>query len=221
MPTKPSDPQLEEPALFDLPLHEAAPPEARRTPAPPRRTPPTPSPEAMSLFPETADSGPGPEVAIPAARVHEPIRPEPLRDGPRRVPVASPAPARVGLLARVPAGLADLAVHCAVAIILVVGSRLLGVERTLPWAPFALCLGLFSFLYFVVPLAFWGHTPGMAWRGLQARSRSGEPLSFGQATRRWLGAVVTVALAGLPALGALRGRTLADFLSGSFVRRGP
>lgn len=219
MPTKRSDPQLEEPALFDLPLHEPAPPEARRTPVPPRRTPPAPSPEAMSLFPETVDNGA--EVASPPARVHEPARPEPPRDGPRRLPAPSPAPARVGLLARSLAGLADLAVHCAVAIILVVGSRLLGVERALPWAPFALCLGLFSFLYFVVPLAFWGNTPGMAWRGLQARSRSGEPLSFGQATRRWLGALVTAALGGVPALGALRGRTLSDLLSGSFVRRVP
>jgi uncharacterized RDD family membrane protein YckC len=219
MPTKRSDPQVEEPALFDLPLHEPAPPESRRPPAPARRTPPAPSPEAMSLFPETAESVE--EVAHPPARVHEPARSEPARDRPRRVPAAAPAPAPVGLLDRVLAGLADLAVHCAVAVILVAGSRLLGVERALPWAPFALCLGLFSFLYFVVPLAFWGNTPGMAWRGLQARARSGEPLSFAQATRRWLGAMVTAALAGLPALGALRGRTLSDLLSGSFVRRVP
>ncbi len=221
MPTKRIDPQLEEPALFDLPLHEPVPPESRRAalPPPPRRAPPATASEPLSLFPEAADIGLG--VAQEPARVHEPSRPETAREGPRRVPASSAAPARVGLFTRTLAGLADLAVHIAVAILLVVGSRLMGVERALPWAPFALCLGLFSFLYFVVPLAFWGNTPGMAWRGLQARSRSGEPLSFGQATRRWLGTLVTTALAGLPALGALRGRTLADLLSGSFVRPAP
>ena len=31
--------------------------------------------------------------------------------------------------------------------------------------------------------------------------------------------LLTASLAGLPALGALRGRTLTDWLSGSFVRR--
>ena len=72
-----------------------------------------------------------------------------------------------------------------------------------------------SFLYFVIALAFWGQTPGMAWAGVIARARAEEPLSFGQTVRRWAGAWLTWALAGLPGLLALTGRSLADRLSDS------
>jgi uncharacterized RDD family membrane protein YckC len=67
----------------------------------------------------------------------------------------------------------------------------------------------------VVPLAFWGGTPGMIWCGLVARNAVSEPLSFGQSVLRWLGAWLTWALAGLPGLLALGGRSLSDLLSGS------
>jgi len=209
------DPTLEEPALFDLPLHEPAAGEPKRAAAA-RRRPVDPAPQAMSLFPERDESGgtlraPAPEVTT------MPQRPEPARPGPRPVP-APATPARVGLAPRALSGLADLSVHVAVAVLLVAGSRALGVERALPWPPLAICLLLFSFVYFVVPLAFWGNTPGMAWRGLQARARGGAPLSFGQASRRWLGGLLTVLGAGIPALGALRGRSFADLLSASSLR---
>jgi uncharacterized RDD family membrane protein YckC len=75
--------------------------------------------------------------------------------------------------------------------------------------------GVFSFLYTVVPLAFWGHTPGMAWAGLRAEDAAGGPLPFGGTVRRWLAAVVTLAGAGVPLLVALSGRSLADRVSGS------
>lgn len=212
---KPRDTQLEEPALFDLPLHdtnEASEAEPKRSSAK-RRAAEVPAPQALSLFPEESPA----VAAVKAPEVKAPF--ESSRPGPRPVP-PPPAPLqRIGLAPRLAAGLADFAVHLAVALLLVAGSRALGVDRTPPWPPIAICLLLFSFVYFVVPLAFWGNTPGMAWRGLQARSRGGDPLSFGQASRRWLGAIATALLAGLPALGALRGRSFTDWVSGSALRR--
>ena len=82
-------------------------------------------------------------------------------------------------------------------------------------APFALLGLIFSFLYWFIPLAFWGQTPGMAWVGNSATSLSDEPLTFGQSVLRWIGALLTLALAGLPLLLALGGRSLTDRLSDS------
>jgi len=116
----------------------------------------------------------------------------------------------------VAAGAADLLVHVAVAVLALAGCRALGVMPAVAdWPAFAVFLLSFSFLYAVVPLAFWGHTLGMTWAGLTAVSAGGEPLSFDQTARRWLGALLTLAAAGLPLLFALSGRSLADRLSGS------
>ena len=132
---------------------------------------------------------------------------------------ASPLPGdrhRIGIGRRAAAGAADLLVHVAVAILALAGCRALGVMPALAdWPAFGVFLLSFSFLYTVVPLAFWGHTLGMTWAGLTAESTGGEPLSFDQTARRWLGALLTLAAVGLPLLLALRGRSLADRLSGS------
>jgi uncharacterized RDD family membrane protein YckC len=123
---------------------------------------------------------------------------------------------RAGLGRRLAGGAADLLVHAAVLMLLLIGTRALGVRPTLSDAPaLALFLLAFSFLYTIVPLAFWGHTLGMAWAGLVSQNRDGEPLTFDQTARRWLGALLTLAAAGLPLLLAFRGRSLADLLSGS------
>jgi len=114
------------------------------------------------------------------------------------------------------AGLADVVAHAAVAVLGVIGARQMGVRPGLSdWPGFALFLLAFSFLYVVVSLAFWGHTLGMVWAGITARSRDGEPLSFDQAVRRWLGGILTTGLLGLPLLFAWRGRALSDLLSSS------
>ncbi|HXO28273.1 MAG TPA: RDD family protein [Thermoanaerobaculia bacterium] len=123
---------------------------------------------------------------------------------------------RVGIGRRAAAGAADLLVHVAVAVLALAGCRTLGVMPAVAdWPAFGVFLLSFSFLYTVVPLAFWGHTLGMTWAGLTAESTGGEPLSFDQTARRWLGALLTLATAGLPLLLALSGRSLADRLSGS------
>lgn len=128
---------------------------------------------------------------------------------------ASPA-AGVPVGERLNAGLADLAVHLAVAAAAAGAALAMGVRPTAGAAlPFVLFLLAFSLLYCTVPLAFWGRTPGMAWRGHTARGPGGEPLTFAQSGKRWVAALVTVALAGLPLVVALTGRSLADRLSGS------
>jgi uncharacterized RDD family membrane protein YckC len=188
----------DEPFLFDLPLEQ----ERDRPAAERKRSPRPPSPAPMPPMP--------------------PIPPEPEPDlgsildetGAGVEPAGGPTRAGVG--SRLAAGAADLLVHAAVGVGLLLGCRSLGVRPVLSdWPAIGLFLLAFSFLYTVVPLAFWGHTPGMAWAGLDARSRDGEPLAFDQTARRWLGGVVTCVLLGLPLLLALGGRSLSDFLSGS------
>jgi hypothetical protein len=55
----------------------------------------------------------------------------------------------------------------------------------------------------------------MAWVGLSARNQDGEPLTFDQTARRWLGGLLTLGFAGLPILLTGKGRSLTDRLSGS------
>jgi uncharacterized RDD family membrane protein YckC len=113
-------------------------------------------------------------------------------------------------------GLADLLFHAAFLVLGLIGARQLGIRPSAgDWPGFALFVLAFSFLYGVVSLAFWGHTLGMVWTGITSRSRDGEPLSFDQAVRRWLGGILTAALLGLPLLLSWRGRALSDLLSGS------
>ena len=113
-------------------------------------------------------------------------------------------------------GLADLSVQVIMLGLAVAATHWLGIVVSLAdWKPFAVLVLVFSFLYWAVPLAFWGRTPGMAWVGHTARATSGEPLSFGQTFMRWLGSVLTLLAAGLPMLVALTGRSFTDRLSDS------
>lgn len=184
----------DEPLLFDLPLE----PQRGRSAAP------------VAQSPERK------RAPRPAPREE----PEPTFDGrddepPPPVRAARPG-GRAGLGSRISAAGADLLVHASVAVGVLVGCRFMGVHPVLSdWPAVALFLLSFSFLYTVVPLAFWGHTPGMAWAGLDARSRDGEPLAFDQTARRWIGGILTLLLLGLPLLLAFGGRSLSDLLSGS------
>ena len=127
----------------------------------------------------------------------------------------------VSLGSRFLAGLVDLGVQVLMLGAAVFGAWRLGVApRWDEWAPFAVLGFVFSFLYWFIPLAFWGRTPGMAWTGQIARSLDDEPLSFAQTTLRWLGALLTTAFAGLPLLLALvRGRSLTDLMSDTKTAR--
>ena len=209
-PGKPNDPE-EEPLLFDLPL--SAPgsreepdelPVTPRRPPPEARRPAPAAPAATPIAPARASrSGP---VPVPMAEVEEDAEP------------AKAASEFAGSGKRLAAGLADLVVHAAIGVLALLGCRGLGVRPELSELPaFAAFLLSFSFLYTVLPLAFWGHTPGMAWAGITSHNtpQNGEPLTFDQTVRRWLGAILTSALAGLPLLLAFGGRTLTDWVSGS------
>lgn len=120
------------------------------------------------------------------------------------------------LVDRLASGLADLAVQA------IVLASMIGIVRLMDvpfgaedWMPFAILALAFSFVYWVVPLAFWGQTPGMAWRGQIVRTPEDEALTFAQATLRWCGALLTLGLAGLPLLLAASGASLSDRLSQS------
>ncbi len=206
-PGKPNDPE-EEPLLFDLPLSApGSEEEPEELPVTPKRSPPEPRRPAPPA--PTPRSGPVP-VPVPATE-------EGAEHG------VSPASGEfAGRGRRLAGGLADLVVHAAVAVLALLGCLGLGVRPDLREVPaFTAFLLSFSFLYTVLPLAFWGHTPGMAWAGITSHNRpgsggqDGEPLTFDQTVRRWLGAMLTCALLGLPLLLAFGGRTLTDWISGS------
>lgn len=118
---------------------------------------------------------------------------------------------------RLAAAVLDLAVHLGALAAAVAGSWWLGVPPSrLSLFPLLLLISCFSFVYHVLPLTFWGYTPGMASVGLVARASGGGPLTIGQAMRRWLGVLLNFASLGL--LFALsKERSISDRLSGSTV----
>ena len=132
--------------------------------------------------------------------------------------LGKPSPAR--LRQRLVAGLTDLGVCAAVVVVLLVTLLAQGIRPGLADWPAGLTFLLaFSFLYAVLPLAFWGRTPGMTLAALKASAREGGPMTFRQAVLKWLGLALTVALAGLPLLLALGGRrSLSDLLAGAVTR---
>ena len=141
---------------------------------------------------------------------------EELGPAPREEARPTPRGEFAGPVRRIAAGIADLVVHAAAGMLALLGCRWLEVQpQRDEWPAIAAFLLAFSFLYSVLPLAFWGQTPGMAWAAITSRNRDGEPLTFDQTVRRWLGGLLTLALAGLPVLLAFGGRTLTDWVSGS------
>jgi len=182
------DPEL---PLFDLPLH----PEAGDAPA---------KTETGGAAPERE---PSPQTSLFATAEGFEAEPEPAR---------AAAAAAAPFVERLRAGLADLAVHGLMLAVAITAAYRLGIRLTWSyWPPFAVLTLVFSFLYWVIPLAFWGQTPGMAWVGHLARSLDDEPLTFYQTFLRWIGALLTLGFAGLPLLLALGGSSLSDRLSQS------
>lgn len=190
----------DEPLLFDLPL--SGPEPKRSRPVERKRMPKEPS-----LQPDE------PPVALSQPQRPAPASP-PTGDEEEEGFEAVEGSAVVGR--RFAAGAADLLVHAAIAVVVLAGTRMMGVRPALSDWPAVLAFLLsFSFLYTVVPLAFWGHTLGMVWANLTSRNQDGEPLTFDQTARRWLGSLATTATLGLPLLFSQGGRSLSDLLSGS------
>lgn len=248
-----SDPRR--PSLFDLPLEppeeprDPATPEEPRNPRrgtrkPPPATPATPAtahprPEdGLPLFPDEPVS-PDPDDPHTPTPGRPPAEPadsteRPTRRAPRETPESPappervsqpPAPMPASLGSRWRAGGLDLLLHAVLALVLAVGSSLLGAPlEGFEILGLVVFVAVFSFLYTVIPLAFWGRTLGMSQAGLVASG--GDPersaLTFGQTALRWLGGVLTLTLLGLPTLLALLGgRSLTDRLSGSRTWRLP
>ena len=182
----------EEPLLFDLPLR------------PPSVDPPSPTEQKVGTRPPEPDSA--------EAFVDESLAEPPSRG-------VEPTLAPLGR--RALSGGADILVHAGALASVALGLYALGIEPRLShWPALALFILTFSFLYTVVSLAFWGQTAGMAWFGLAARESPLFPPSFVQASKRWAGGLLTLALAGLPILLALRGASLSDLLSGTRTYEG-
>ncbi|MEM8961866.1 MAG: RDD family protein [Acidobacteriota bacterium] len=150
-----------------------------------------------------------------------------LANPPRRRNTSQQIPLRVAIPAglddtersapvvdRLIAGAIDFSVHLIAVGLALAAAWSLGVplEPSI-WPPFLAFALVFSFVYWTVPLAFWGQTPGMAIRAHQARNHDDEPLTFEQTILRWVGALLTVVFAGLPILIAATGRSLSDRLS--------
>jgi len=230
------------PFLFDLPLtqEEGPPGEERPRPEPSRgesegkrgghggtergdREP--------SLFDQAVDEAPSRPAARQPVFEPAPLLPDPLLDGVDEAggvddelqndgaPGGRAAPVPASLANRFTAALLDGGILLSAAAVAVVGGFILGVRwQSEDLAPLLLFVLIFTFVYSVVPLAFWGRTPGMALTRTSCRNVDGGPLTFGQTALRWLGGLLTLVLAGLPlllALPALGGRSLADRLSGS------
>lgn len=204
------------PSLFDLPLHQG----------PEDETGEVPDPTAEELFP----AEPAPGAASQSSLFGE--GDDATASGLHRAPGTDEIDVaeleeielddRVLVRHRLVGGLFDLLVHGVVLALLLGVTWWLGTwspevpPRVDQWVALGLFLLLFSFLYTVIPLAFWGRTPGMSRVHHAARAEDGEPLTFGQTVRRWLGALLTLTLAGLPLVVALgERRSPADRLSAS------
>ncbi len=198
MSDKPTGPLLFDPLPDDDELTEAAAPATEVTPEP----------------------LPGPAVEVQRKRPQQILFEEPI-DEPDDVAVGDLSrprdPDRVSPLARLTSGLLDLAAVLAVALAALVGARLLGVEPHLDLLPgVILFVVIFSFVYHVFALLFWGRTPGMASADLVTRDPSGKSLTARQSALRWAGSLGTVLLAGVPMVVSwFTGWSLADLVSGS------
>lgn len=153
----------------------------------------------------------------PAEEILAPPRPDELEpeagdDDPRAVAFAR----------RVAAGLADLLILALVgAVELAAGALLLDLRFPPPaFVPLAAFLFLAALVLLVLAPFVWGTTPGMALADLRIRAADGGSPTLDAAFRRFLGFLLTGALAGVPLLVAAfdrRGRTLADLLSGTTI----
>lgn len=182
-------------------------------------------PLGTMVEPSRRAEGAQPELPLDSPSTRPAPAPEtPETQEPPEAPVESepgPRPASSVYARRWAAGALDGGVHLAVLVLAAAGSWWLGVPLTrVSILPLVVFLGCFSFVYHIVPLTFWGHTPGMAGVGLVARDPNGEPLTIHQAGQRWLGGILNLATLGLFFL-ISRERSLPDLLSRSKVSSYP
>lgn len=181
--------------------------------------------KTMSLFPDVSEAPLSPSTAPQGSA------PQPTAEDSTSSAAASPDEAEelidepgaevpVAFARRFAAGLADIVILCLFgALELAAGAILL----QLRFPPAALLgLGAFLFLAALVLLVLvpfvWGATPGMALADLRVSAADGGSPTLAASSLRFLGALLTGALAGVPLLVAAfdrKGRTLSDLLSGT------
>jgi uncharacterized RDD family membrane protein YckC len=166
---------------------------------------------ASGTPPEPSRERPRPGVR-PAEEVLAPPRPDEVE------PARDEGPHAVAFARRVAAGLADLLILALVgAVELAAGALLLDLRFPPPaFVPLAAFLFLAALVLLVLTPFVWGTTPGMALADLRIRAEDGGSPTLASAFLRFLGFLLTGALAGVPLLVAAfdrRGRTLADLLS--------
>lgn len=188
-------------------------------PAPPARG----RGKTLSLFPDVSETPLSPSPALPGPAVHAqaetPASPSDANADEALESVDEPgAEVPVAFARRFAAGLADIVILGLFgALELAAGAILL----ELRFPPAALLgLGAFLFLAALVLLVLvpfvWGATPGMALADLRVLAADGGTPTLSAASRRFLGALLTAGLAGVPLLVAAfdpKGRTLADLVS--------
>lgn len=172
------------------------------------------APLTPSAPPSPSGAAPAPPAADSASRDVEDV------DEPGEVVDEPGAESPVAFARRFAAGLADVVILGLFgALELAAGAILL----ELRFPPAALLgLGAFLFLAALVLLVLvpfvWGATPGMALADLRVSAADGGSPTLAAASLRFLGALLTGALAGVPLLVAAfdrKGRTLSDLLSGT------
>jgi uncharacterized RDD family membrane protein YckC len=174
-------------------------------------------PKEESASPEPAEEPAAPAGAAPAAR--EPSKSAaPVFSEPGPAGAESDGPHAVAFARRVAAGLADLLILALVgAVELAAGALLLDLRFPPPaFLPLAAFLLLAALVLLVLAPFVWGTTPGMALADLRIRAEDGGSPTLSAALLRFVGFLLTGALAGVPLLVAAfdrRGRTLADLVS--------
>jgi uncharacterized RDD family membrane protein YckC len=157
-------------------------------------------------------------ASVPETTARE--RPTPTANAFRETETAADAeePRSIAFARRVAAGLADLLILALVgAVELAAGALLLDLRFPPPaFIPLAAFLLLTALVLLVLAPFVWGTTPGMALADLRIRAEDGGSPTLAAAFLRFVGFLLTGALAGVPLLVAAfdrRGRTLADLVS--------
>ena len=187
----------------------------------------------LELFPAASETPLGPPAGVeradvPASNPKDDPPPEAAK-GERPAPRASVSgmhlaaaepeePRSVAFARRVAAGLADLLILALVgAVELAAGALLLDLRFPPPaFLPLLAFLLLAALVLLVLAPFVWGTTPGMALADLRIRAEDGGSPTLLAAFLRFVGFLLTGALAGVPLLVAAfdrRGRTLADLVS--------
>ncbi len=181
--------------------------------------------KTLSLFPDVSEaplsSAPGSPDPAPASRAAAIAPPDVAdTDEPGEVIDEPGAEIPVAFARRFAAGLADIVILALFGAV-ELASGAIFLELRFPPAAL-LGLGAFLFLAALVLLVLvpfvWGATPGMALADLRVAAADGHSPTLSAASLRFLGALLTGALAGVPLLVAAfdrKGRTLSDLFSGT------